>query len=108
MPLRGILDVNRLIGPNYMDWLHNLRIVLSEEKITYVFDTIMPKKDKLILYIGETKKKQKADKSLENGKGQGRPGKAKVAKKDPDKDKGLCSHCGKKTDKGLGRILYEA
>ena len=41
-PLRGILDVNRLTGPNYTDWLRNLRIVLTAEKIVYVLDTVMP------------------------------------------------------------------
>ena len=41
-PLRDILDVNRLTGPNYMNWLCNLRIVLTVEKIAYVLDTVMP------------------------------------------------------------------
>ena len=41
-PLCGILDVNRLTGPNYTDWLCNLRIVLTAEKIVYVLDTVMP------------------------------------------------------------------
>ena len=41
-PLRGILDVNRLTGPNYTDWLRNLRIVLIAEKIVYVLDIVMP------------------------------------------------------------------
>ena len=40
-PLRGILDVNRLTGLNYTDWLRNLRIVLMMEKIVYVIDTVM-------------------------------------------------------------------
>ncbi|RWV83846.1 hypothetical protein GW17_00054494 [Ensete ventricosum] len=46
------------------------------------------KKEKLVLYIGETNKKRKASKTLKKGKGKGRPGKANVAKKDPAKDKG--------------------
>ena len=41
-PLHGIVDVNRLTSPNYMDWLCSLRIVLMVEKITYVLDTVMP------------------------------------------------------------------
>ena len=41
-PLRGILDVNRLTGPNYTDWLRNLRIVLTAEKIVYILDTVIP------------------------------------------------------------------
>ena len=43
------------------------------------------KKDKPVLYIGETEKKMKVKKSLKKGKGKGRPGKAKVAKKRPGK-----------------------
>ncbi|RWW42961.1 hypothetical protein BHE74_00051443, partial [Ensete ventricosum] len=46
------------------------------------------KKEKLVLYIGETNKKRKASKTLKKGKGKERSGKAKVAKKDPTKDKG--------------------
>ena len=41
-PLRGILAVNRLIDPNYMDWLCNLRLILTAEKIMYVLDIVMP------------------------------------------------------------------
>ncbi|RWV91776.1 hypothetical protein GW17_00045905 [Ensete ventricosum] len=41
-PLHGILDANRLTGPNYTDWLRNLRIILTTEKITYVLDIIVP------------------------------------------------------------------
>ncbi|RZR75007.1 hypothetical protein BHM03_00047606 [Ensete ventricosum] len=52
------------------------------------------KKEKLILYIGETKKKMKASMTLKNGKDKERPGKAKFAKRDPTKDKGQCFHCG--------------
>ncbi|RRT48929.1 hypothetical protein B296_00013866 [Ensete ventricosum] len=46
------------------------------------------KKEKLVLYIGETKKKRKDSKILKKGKGKERSGKTKVAKKDPAKDKG--------------------
>ncbi|RWW01550.1 hypothetical protein GW17_00035409 [Ensete ventricosum] len=46
------------------------------------------KKEKSVFYIGETKKKRKANKTLKKCKGKGRPGKTKVAKKDPAKDKG--------------------
>ncbi|RWV99482.1 hypothetical protein GW17_00037608 [Ensete ventricosum] len=45
------------------------------------------KKEKLVLYIGKTNKKRKASKTPEKGKGKGRPGKTKVAKKDLTKDK---------------------
>ncbi|RRT33739.1 hypothetical protein B296_00055743, partial [Ensete ventricosum] len=46
------------------------------------------KKEKPVLYIGETKKKRKASKILKKGKDKGRPGKTKVVKKDVTKDKG--------------------
>ena len=36
--LARILDINRLIGTNYKDWLWNLRIVLNSEKLTHVLD----------------------------------------------------------------------
>ncbi|RZS16653.1 hypothetical protein BHM03_00048675 [Ensete ventricosum] len=52
------------------------------------------KKEKPVLYVDETKKKRKASKILKKGKGKGRSGKAKVAKKDPTKDKGQCFHYG--------------
>ena len=42
LSLRGILDANKLIGPNYVDWLRNLRIVLTQEKISYILDTPTP------------------------------------------------------------------
>ena len=53
------------------------------------------KKEKPVLYTSETKKKRKAERSFKKGKGKGKPGKAKVTKKDPAKDKGQCFHCGK-------------
>ncbi|RWV84924.1 hypothetical protein GW17_00053329 [Ensete ventricosum] len=53
------------------------------------------KKEKLVLYIRETKKKMKAHKNLKKGKGKKRSGKTEVAKKDLTKDKGQCFHCGK-------------
>ncbi|RWW18028.1 hypothetical protein BHE74_00012197 [Ensete ventricosum] len=53
------------------------------------------KKEKLILYVNETNKKRKVNKTLKKGKGKGKPGKANVAKKDPAKDKGQFFHYGK-------------
>lgn len=41
-PLRGILDVNRLISPNYTDLFRNFRIILTTEKIVYVLNTVIP------------------------------------------------------------------
>ena len=55
--IRGILDVNRLIGPNYMNWIRNLRIILTIEKIAYVLDIVIstPNKgvsyDKIVCYM---------------------------------------------------------
>src|SRR5262249_21720945 len=40
--LRSILEANRLTGPNFIDWLRNLRIVLRSEKISYVLDGPIP------------------------------------------------------------------
>ena len=40
-PLHGILDANKLTGPNFMDWYQNLRIVLTAEKIAYVLEEIV-------------------------------------------------------------------
>ena len=31
-PLRGIMDANRLTGPNFTDWLKNLKILLRSER----------------------------------------------------------------------------
>ena len=38
LSLRDILDANKLIGPNYVDWLRNLRIILTQKKISYILD----------------------------------------------------------------------
>lgn len=40
LSLRGILDANKLTGPNYVDWLRNLKIVLTQEKIFYILETL--------------------------------------------------------------------
>ena len=37
-----ILETNKLIGPNYHDWLRNLKIVLDSKKRTYVLDGTLP------------------------------------------------------------------
>ena len=42
LSLKGILDANKLTRPNYVDWLKNLRIVLTQEKISYILDTPAP------------------------------------------------------------------
>ena len=39
LSLRSILDTNKLTGPNYVDWLRNLKFVLNSEKLSYILDT---------------------------------------------------------------------
>ena len=39
LSLGGILDANKLTGLNYIDWLRNLRIILTQEKVSYILDT---------------------------------------------------------------------
>ena len=41
-PLRGIMDANKLTGPNFSDWLRNLKIVLMCEKLAYVLEANDP------------------------------------------------------------------
>nr|CAD1843989.1 unnamed protein product [Ananas comosus var. bracteatus] len=41
-PLSRILESNRLTGPNFQDWLRNLKIVLGIEKLDYVLQTPIP------------------------------------------------------------------
>ena len=40
--LRYILEANKLIGPNYINWLRNLKIVLRSEKLSYVMEKAVP------------------------------------------------------------------
>ena len=42
LSLRSILDANKLTGPNYVDWLRNLSIILTQEKVSYILDTPAP------------------------------------------------------------------
>ena len=42
LSLRGILDANKLTDPNYVDWLRNLRIILTQEKLSYILDSLDP------------------------------------------------------------------
>ena len=41
-PLSVILDQNRLTGPNFVDWLRNLKVVLASERILYVLNQKPP------------------------------------------------------------------
>ena len=38
LSLCSILDINKLTGPNYVDWLRNLKIVLGQKKLSYILD----------------------------------------------------------------------
>ena len=42
LSLWKILDFNKLIDPNYVDWLRNLKIVLTQEKLSYILDVSEP------------------------------------------------------------------
>ena len=42
LSLHCMLDAHKLTGPNYADWLRNLRIVLRIEKKEYVLDSPKP------------------------------------------------------------------
>ena len=36
------MEMNKLTGPNFLDWLRKLRIVLKTNKIAYVLDGPLP------------------------------------------------------------------
>ena len=40
---QSIMDVNILIGPYFLDWLKNLRIVFERERLAYVIIEPLPK-----------------------------------------------------------------
>ena len=40
--LQSIMDANFLTGPNFLDWLKNLRIVLKRERLAYVIIKLFP------------------------------------------------------------------
>ena len=42
LSLRRILDSNKLTDPNYVDWLKNLKIELTQEKLSYILDILEP------------------------------------------------------------------
>ena len=74
--------------------MNKLEVTLSELLNMLKGAEITIKKEKPVLYIGETRKKRKVEKSLKKGKGKGRLGKAMVAKKDPANDKSQYFHYG--------------
>ena len=42
LSVRTILDKLTLTGPNFLDWIRNVRLVLRQEKIEYVLDSAAP------------------------------------------------------------------
>ena len=40
--LHNILEANKLTGPNYNDWLRNVKMVLAIQKVAYVLETPLP------------------------------------------------------------------
>ena len=40
--LSSIPESNKLNGPNFLDWLRNLKIVLGLEKILHVLEEVAP------------------------------------------------------------------
>ena len=42
LSLWGILDSNKLTDSNYVDWLKNLKIILTQEKLSYILDIPEP------------------------------------------------------------------
>ena len=40
---QSIMDANILIGPNFLDWVKNLRIVLKRARLAYVINKPLPK-----------------------------------------------------------------
>ena len=40
--LKTILEVDKLTGPNYIDWLRNLKRVLRSEKLDYIMEKAVP------------------------------------------------------------------
>ena len=41
-PLSIILENYKLIGPNFIDWLHNLKVILASERILFVLEQSPP------------------------------------------------------------------
>ena len=41
-----LLEKNTLTGPNYLDWLRNIKLIFSLEKTSYVLSSPVPKETK--------------------------------------------------------------
>ena len=47
--LRSMLEANKLIGPNFLDWYHNVRIVLKKEiRLYFHYNPIPVVTDKVV------------------------------------------------------------
>ncbi|KAG6506400.1 uncharacterized protein LOC121979488 [Zingiber officinale] len=65
-PLSVILDQNKLTGPNYSDWLRNLKIVPASERIAYTLDKTPPKEAPVNATPDELEKLEKwSDRNLQ-------------------------------------------
>ena len=42
LSLRSVLEKDKLNGLNFLDWFHNLRIVLKQERKLYVIEQPLP------------------------------------------------------------------
>ena len=42
LSLRSVLEKDKLVGTNFLDWFRNLRIVLRQERKLYVLDQAIP------------------------------------------------------------------
>ncbi|RWW09557.1 hypothetical protein GW17_00026949 [Ensete ventricosum] len=81
-----------VLEDNFEMTLPDLLNILREAESTI-------KKEKSVLYIGETNRKRKASKTIKKGKDKERPVKAKIAKKYQAKDIGQCFYYGQDGDR---------
>ena len=44
LSIKSILEKHTLTGPNFLDWIRNVRLVLRQEKVEYVLDKPIPVK----------------------------------------------------------------
>jgi hypothetical protein len=42
LALHNILEANKLVGPNYIDWLRNVKLVIALQRVAYVLETPLP------------------------------------------------------------------
>ena len=51
MPLRSILENDKLNGTNFLDWYRNLRIVLRQERKEYILDQPIPEEPAALMLL---------------------------------------------------------